>query len=70
MARKYKFHRWYSVTWWDNSGMGIHCRDNLTLKEARNIAGEAYDRGALRVDIVKRMNSKNKVDGVIKLEEI
>lgn len=70
MARKYKFHKWYSVTWWDSSGMGIHCRDNLTLKEARSIAGSAYDRGAFRVDIVKRMTSENKVDGVIKLEEI
>ncbi len=70
MARKYKFHRWYTVMWMETKEEGKHAKDGLTLREARGLASELYAKGAYRVDIVKRLSSQNRADGVVKLEEI
>lgn len=70
MARKYKFHIWYSVIWMDNHSVVWHCRDKLTKKEAKEIARLAFERGAYRVDIVKRLHSKTITDGVIDIEAL
>lgn len=72
MARKYKYHYYYSVLWLDRTynGSNIHGKDMLTKKQAKKYAEFVYKRGAYRVDIVKRVFSKNRTDGVIKLEEI
>jgi hypothetical protein len=42
----------------------------LTKKQAKKYAEFVHKRGAYRVDIVKRVFSENRTDGVINLEEI
>lgn len=71
MARKYRWHKWYSVMWIDdNIESRIHCHDLLTKKEAKAMAEYLYHNGAYRVDIMKRVYSQDRVKGVAKLEEI
>lgn len=72
MARKYKYHYYYAVMWTDRlyNGGAIHWKDGLTKKQAKKWAEFVYRKGAYRVDIVKRVFSKNRTDGVINLEEI
>lgn len=71
MARKYKFHKWYSVMWIDDSlASRIHCFDLLTKKEAKAMAEHLYHNGAYRVDIMKRVHSQDRVKGVVKLDNL
>ena len=67
MARKYRYHYYYSVLWLDRIW---HIKDMLTKKQAKKYAEFVYKRGAYRVDIVKRVFSENRTGGVINLEEI
>ncbi len=70
MARKYRFHYYYAVFWIDGMFGSMHYKDKLTKKQAKKWAEFVYKKGAYRVDVIKRLMSKNRTDGVINLEEI
>lgn len=70
MARKYRFHYYYAVYWIDRIYGVMHYKDKLTKKQARKWAEFVYTKGAYRVDVVKRVLSKNRTNGVINLEEV
>ena len=69
--RKYKFHRWYSVMYYDRGFGRIRIKDGLTLKEARVFIGEiGVDPEVTHIEIVRRVWAYNNHDGVIDLAKI
>ena len=69
--RKYRFHRWYSVVYYDRGYQKFYVKDCLTLKEARVFIGEiGVNPDVTQIDIVKRIWSYNSYEGWIDLAKI
>lgn len=69
--RKYKFHRWYSVIYYDRARQRFYVKERLTLKEARGFIGDiGVDPDITHIDIVRRIWSYNIHDGVIDIAKI
>ena len=72
MARKYKYHKYYSVIFFDRRHEQWYIKHWLTLREAREYVRtlDIVKDEITHVEIVKRMLAIDYYDGRIPLEEI
>ena len=72
MARKYKFHKWYGVLWYDRAYRRWYYRPFITKKEAK--AQFAYllnnNVDATNVELVRRVSAWNYYDGRLDVEAL
>lgn len=72
MARKYKFHRWYSVLWYNRDHQRYYYESFMTKKEAKAKFKDLLNNHveATHIELIRKISAWNYYDGRLNVEAL